>query len=113
MFSTLLSVLFSFFLPLATSDALYDTTCDLLRGGVSQALVCLSRNCTASCLSSWEAVLRAFSTIFVKMLQKRPVPSRHRFYKEMLFFCFVAIVTVCAVQNATTSTVFVNKIATG
>lgn len=67
----------------------------------------------ASCLSSWEAVLRAFSTIFVKMLKKRPVPSRRRFYKEMLFLCFVAIVTVCAVQNVMTSTVFVNNIATG
>lgn len=38
LFEALLSSLFGFFLPAATSDALYDTTRDF-RGGVSQALV--------------------------------------------------------------------------
>lgn len=65
-------------------------------------------------VSSWETELRAFITISVPMLHKRPVPSRFRFHKKIVFLCFVVIAiswhNVCAVENVTTSTIFVNNI---
>lgn len=112
LFEALLSSLFGFFFlqPLQMPFMTQHVTSE---GESLRPLLFLPRNRTASCLSSWEAVLRVFITICVQMLQKRPDPSRLRFYKEMLLLCFVAIVIVCAVQNVTTSTICANNIVTG
>ena len=69
LFSTPLSSLFSVFLPPVTSHSLCSTTRDF-RGWVSQALVFLSMNLTAYCLSSWETARRVCITSLLGCCKK-------------------------------------------